>query len=154
VPHAGQQLHGTPLENRKQVDDSVAQQARSVVVAPVQAEPEPTEVRKASRSVEDSDLLKEIKQNVVDDPDLSVRLAEEHERLYPNSPNADERDGLLVFAWSNTPMDHKARSAAARYLEKHPNGKYNEAMYRRLNGRSRGEPPLRIIARDESTPEE
>ncbi len=106
--------------------------------------------RVVGKEPEDPELIEQIRKNLVDEPSQALRLIAEHERRYPDSPNAEMRDGLRVFAWSNMGMAERARSAAVQYLARHPEGKLADMMHRRAHGRGQGEPPRQIVVRDET----
>ncbi len=107
--------------------------------------------RVAGEELEDTELIERIRESLVDDPRQALQLLSEHERRAPDSPNAETRDELRVFALSNAKMVDQARSAAARYLKRYPEGRQRDLMHRRAHGRGEGEPPRQITVRDETS---
>lgn len=68
--------------------------------------------------------MQEIRAQVKANPRLAERLAREHRQLYPDSPDADERDAFLVASVYNQRRFDRAHLEAASYLKQHPSGRF------------------------------
>lgn len=72
--------------------------------------------------------MQQIRDSLVDNPRLSEALVRECQHRFPDGPNADERDLLLVGALSNQGRLFRARMEAYAYFQRHPNGRYTSVV--------------------------
>jgi hypothetical protein len=73
-----------------------------------------------------SPVISEIRAVLVDNPRLAEELARADQERSPDSPDADERDALLVAAVFNQHHHWDARREARLYLQRHPDGRFAE----------------------------
>jgi hypothetical protein len=86
---------------------------------------------------ETTSAIEQIRAAVRTDPKLAESLALEDQQEDPNSPDADERDALLVAAVFNQRQPYRARIEAQRYYERHPGGRYTDYLIRETGARPR-----------------
>jgi hypothetical protein len=77
----------------------------------------------------DDQLMRDIRENVRSNPERAGQLAREARLRFPESPNSDERDALLVDALINQQRIGAARSETYYYFDHHPGGKYAEHLF-------------------------
>jgi len=77
----------------------------------------------------DDRLIEDIRANVRRDPRRAEALARQARSRFPGSPNADERDALLVDALINQQRIGAARSETYYYYDHHPNGKFAAHLF-------------------------
>jgi hypothetical protein len=75
-----------------------------------------------------SAIIQEIRAVLTEDPKLAEQWARAHKEQFPDSPDADERDALLVAAIYNQRDPLRARLETRRYLRRHPNGRFAEQL--------------------------
>lgn len=73
-----------------------------------------------------SRVISEIRAVLVDNPRLAEEFARADQERSPDSPDADERDALLVAAIFNQHHHWEARREARLYLQRHPDGRFAE----------------------------
>jgi hypothetical protein len=74
-------------------------------------------------------LMQKIRDNVKSNPPLAESLAREGRRRFPDSPDSDERDALLVDALINQQRIGAARDETYYYIEHHPQGRFREHLF-------------------------
>lgn len=74
-------------------------------------------------------LMQKIRDNVKANPPLAEALAREGRRRFPDSPDSDERDALLVDALINQQRIGAARDETYYYIEHHPQGRFREHLF-------------------------
>lgn len=74
-------------------------------------------------------LMQKIRDNVKTNPPLAESLAREGRRRFPDSPDSDERDALLVDALINQQRIGAARDETIYYFEHHPQGRFREHLF-------------------------
>jgi len=84
----------------------------------------------ADEAGSDDDLLKRLHETVDDDPRAAIGLAREAERLFADSPHADERSFLLMRALVHLGDIHAAREEAYRFYERFPSSPFAERVFR------------------------
>jgi hypothetical protein len=67
---------------------------------------------------------------------LAESLARDDREHFPNSPDADERDALLVAALYNQGDIDRARHEAHYYFARHPSGRFTEYLSKLMGLRS------------------
>jgi hypothetical protein len=77
----------------------------------------------------EQDLMQQIRANVKSNPQLAESLAREDRQRFPDSPESDERDALLVDALINQQRIGAARSETYYYLDHHPDGRFAEHLF-------------------------
>jgi hypothetical protein len=75
-----------------------------------------------------SGIIPEIRAVLTEDPKLAEQLARADQVQFPDSPDADERDALLVAAVYNQKDPLRARLETRRYLRRHPGGRFAEQL--------------------------
>ena len=65
---------------------------------------------------------------LTEDPVLAEQPARADQERFPDRPEADERDALLVAAVYNQKQPTRARKEARRYFRQHPDGRYREFL--------------------------
>jgi hypothetical protein len=75
-----------------------------------------------------STIIQEIRAVLTEDPKLAEELARADREQFPDSPDADERDALLVAAVYNQRNPLRARLETRHYLRRHPNGRFAEQL--------------------------
>jgi hypothetical protein len=73
--------------------------------------------------------IERIRANVKSNPQLAESLAREDRQRFPDSPESDERDALLVDALINQQRIGAARSETYYYLDHHPDGRFAEHLF-------------------------
>lgn len=76
------------------------------------------------------DIIGEIRAVLVEAPKLAEELARTHQERFPDAPDADERDALLVAAIYNQHQPDRAKFETRQYLRRHPNGRYAAELMR------------------------
>jgi hypothetical protein len=79
--------------------------------------------------LDEQTLLQQIRANVKSNPPLAETLAREGRARFPNSPDADERDALLVDALINQQRIGAARSETYYYFDHHPGGRFANHLF-------------------------
>ena len=74
-------------------------------------------------------LMQQIRAHVKSDPQLAEALAREGRQRFADSPDADERDALLVDALINQQRIGSARSETYYYFDHHPGGRFGEHLF-------------------------
>ena len=74
-------------------------------------------------------LMQQIRAQVKSDPQLAEALAREGRQRFADSPDADERDALLVDALINQQRIGSARSETYYYFDHHPGGRFAEHLF-------------------------
>jgi hypothetical protein len=74
-------------------------------------------------------LMQQIRAHVKSDPSLAEALAREARQRFADSPDADERDALLVDALINQQRIGAARSETYYYFDHHPGGRFGEHLF-------------------------
>jgi hypothetical protein len=74
-------------------------------------------------------LMQRIRDHVKTNPVLAEALAREGRRHFADSPDADERDALLVDALINQQRIGAARDETYYYIEHHPQGRFREHLF-------------------------
>jgi hypothetical protein len=74
-------------------------------------------------------LMQKIRDNVKSNPPLAESLAREGRRGFPDSPDSDERDALLVDALINQQRIGAARDETYYYMDHHPQGRFREHLF-------------------------
>jgi len=83
-----------------------------------------------NRAVPDEQALMErIRAVVQSNPPLAEALAREGRSRFPNGPEADERDALLVDALINQQRIGSARSETYYYFDHHPDGRFSNHLF-------------------------
>jgi hypothetical protein len=77
----------------------------------------------------EQDLMQQLRANVKSNPQLAESLAREDRQRFPDSPESDERDALLVDALINQQRIGAARSETYYYLDHHPGGRFAEHLF-------------------------
>jgi hypothetical protein len=72
--------------------------------------------------------IDEIRAVLIDDPVLAEQLARADQERFPDRPDADERDALLVAAVYNQHQPTRARKEARVYFRKHPDGRFKDFL--------------------------
>jgi hypothetical protein len=73
-------------------------------------------------------FIVDIRALLIEDPKRAEELARADQERFPDSPDADERDALLVAAIYNQHQPLRARREARNYLRRHPHGRYAEEL--------------------------
>ena len=79
--------------------------------------------------MDEATLMRQIRENVKSNPVLAEALAREGRQRFPDSPDSDERDALLVDALINQQRIGAARSEAYYYFDHHPQGRFREHLF-------------------------
>ena len=74
-------------------------------------------------------LMQQIRAHVKSDPQLAEARAREGRPRFADSPDADERDALLVDALINQQRIGSARSETYYYFDHHPGGRFAEHLF-------------------------
>jgi hypothetical protein len=77
----------------------------------------------------EQDLMQQLRASVKSNPQLAESLAREDRQRFPDSPESDERDALLVDALINQQRIGAARSETYYYLDHHPGGRFAEHLF-------------------------
>jgi hypothetical protein len=77
----------------------------------------------------EQELMQQLRANVKSNPQLAESLAREDRQRFPDSPESDERDALLVDALINQQRIGAARSETYYYLDHHPGGRFAEHLF-------------------------
>jgi hypothetical protein len=77
----------------------------------------------------EQDLMQQLRANVKSNPQLAESLAREGRQRFPDSPESDERDALVVDALINQQRIGAARSETYYYLDHHPGGRFAEHLF-------------------------
>ena len=117
------------IENLGKQTEQVAQGPR-LAVAPI-FKPDAGVVVRPHQAVvpSEQDLMQQLRANVKSNPQLAESLAREDRERFPDSPESDERDALLVDALINQQRIGAARSETYYYLDHHPGGRYAEHLF-------------------------
>lgn len=122
---------GTPTPARS----AVPRLAYAVLTGPdadpprLDSDPSPGEAKDAGRLVLDEQtLMQQIRDTVRTKPKLAEALAREGRERFPDSPDADERDTLLVSAVFNQHQLDRARIETFYYFKHHPGGHFSEYL--------------------------
>jgi hypothetical protein len=91
-----------------------------VVVAPEAGSALPAK----SRTISETALMQQIRDQVKTNPTLAVELAREGRLRFGDSSDSDERDKLLVDGLVNQQKIGDARVETSYYYRHHPNGRY------------------------------
>jgi len=103
--------------------------------APRPAPPPPRPLADASpdlppaASLSEATLMQRIRDNVKSNPPLAESWAREGRRRFPDSPDSDERDALLVDALINQQRIGAARDETYYYMEHHPQGRFRDHLF-------------------------
>ncbi len=73
--------------------------------------------------------MQQIRAHVKSDPQLAETLAREARQRFADSPDADERDALLVDALINQQRIGAARSETYYYFDHHPGGRFADHLF-------------------------
>ena len=73
--------------------------------------------------------MQELRALVKKDPERAEALARAGRLRFPTSPDADERDALLVDALINQQRIGAARSETYYYFDHHPGGRFTEHLF-------------------------
>jgi hypothetical protein len=79
-------------------------------------------------ALEEDSLMQQIRASLLDNPRLAETLAREGRQRFPDSPQADARDALLVTALTNQQRFGRARLEARCYFDHHPNGRFGDRV--------------------------
>ncbi len=104
---------------------SAAKRAQQSAATRVDAGPD---LRPAA-PLDEATLMQQIRDNVKANPPLAEALAREGRRRFPNSPDADERDALLVDALINQQRIGPARDETYYYMDQHPQGRFRQHLF-------------------------
>ncbi len=74
-------------------------------------------------------LMQELRALVKKDPEHAEALARAGRLRFPDSPDADERDALLVDALINQQRIGAARSETYYYFDHHPSGRFSDHLF-------------------------
>jgi hypothetical protein len=72
--------------------------------------------------------IEEIRAVLTEAPELAEQLVRADQERFPDRPDADERDALLVAAVYNQHQPTRARKEARVYFRKHPNGRFKDFL--------------------------
>lgn len=78
--------------------------------------------------LDDHSTIQQIRDSLLSNPRLAEKLAREGRQRLPDSPEADERDALLVIALTNQGRIERARIEAHYYFDHHQNGRFAEKV--------------------------
>ena len=78
--------------------------------------------------LDEQSLMKQLRAALTTNPWLAEILAREGQQRFPDSPDSDDCDMLLVGALFNEGRIGRARMQAYSYFEHHPNGRYVKDM--------------------------
>lgn len=73
-------------------------------------------------------LMKQIRGLLRSDPEQAERLARDYRERYPNGPDAEENEALLVYAVWNGGNFVGAREEVFRYFDLYPGGHYTKEL--------------------------
>ena len=79
-------------------------------------------------SSDEQSLMQQLRDALTNNPRLAETLAREGQQRFPDSPNADERDMLLVGALFNQGRMDSARTEAYFYFVRHPGGRFTKDL--------------------------
>jgi len=79
-------------------------------------------------SSDEQSLMQQLRDALTNNPRLAETLAREGQQRFPDSPNADERDMLLVAALFNQRRIDSARREAFVYFQRHPDGQFTKDL--------------------------
>jgi hypothetical protein len=89
--------------------------------------PRQVQAREAKNRDEQT-LMQELRAQVKSDPAKAESLAREARQRFGDSPDADERDALLVDALINQQKIGSARSETYYYFDHHPGGRFSDHL--------------------------
>jgi hypothetical protein len=78
--------------------------------------------------LDEPSLLQQIRDSLLSNPKLAETLAREGRQRFSDSPDADERDALLVLALMNQRRIERARIEAHYYFDHHRTGRFAERL--------------------------
>jgi hypothetical protein len=78
--------------------------------------------------LDEHSLMQQLRDSLLDHPRLAETLAREGRQRFPDSPEADERDALLVIALMNQRMIGSARMEAHYYFDHHRDGRFGDQV--------------------------
>jgi hypothetical protein len=78
--------------------------------------------------LDERSLMQQIRDSLTSNPRLAEALAREGRQRFPDSPDSEERDMLLVSALFNQRRLDRARREAYFYFERHPDGRFAKDM--------------------------
>jgi hypothetical protein len=117
--------HGKPKRNGREV--AAQPQVDTVRRAPVLVAASATESEPNAGSHEpmaDEFVIQQIRDTFGTDPQFAETLAREDQQRHPDSPYADERDALLVWALFNQHKFARAQLEAILYFKRYPQGRF------------------------------
>jgi hypothetical protein len=79
-------------------------------------------------ALDEDSLMQQIRASLLDNPGLAETLAREGRQRFPDSPQADARDALLVTALINQQRFGRARLEAHYYFDHHPDGRFGDKV--------------------------
>jgi hypothetical protein len=79
--------------------------------------------------LDEQGLMRQIRAHVKSDPPRAEALAREGRQRFGDTPEADERDALLVDALINQQRIGAARSETYYYFDHHPGGRFAEHLF-------------------------
>ncbi|MGB8295583.1 MAG: hypothetical protein WCG85_09165 [Polyangia bacterium] len=94
-------------------------------------------------ALDEDSAMQQIRASLLDNPRLAETLAREGRQRFPDSPQADARDALLVTALMNQARIERARIEAYYYFDHHPDGRFGDrvSFLTRVRPRSAGQRP-------------
>ena len=94
-------------------------------------------------ALDEDSLMQQIRASLLDNPRLAEKLARESRQRFPDSPQADARDALLVTALMNQGRIERARIEAYYYFDDHPDGRFGDrvSFLTRVRPRPAGQSP-------------
>lgn len=112
--------------------------ADAVSNAVAAASPNREAVSDADRPLLDEQaLMQQIRDSLTTNPRLAEILAREGRQRFPDSPDSDERDMLLVGALFNQGRLDRARIEARSYFARHPAGRFTRDLIALTGARPR-----------------
>ena len=75
-------------------------------------------------SPEETALMDKLRANVEMEPQVAVDLADEGEKLFPESPMREEREAMAIRGLINLQKIGSARGRAELFLQRYPNGPF------------------------------
>ena len=78
-------------------------------------------------------LMKQIRDQYRSNPAKAVEAAREARQRFGDSPDSDERDGLLVQAYLNLHDTAAARAEMPYYYQHHPQGRWSDYLFALTN---------------------
>jgi hypothetical protein len=79
-------------------------------------------------ALDEDSLMQQIRNALLDNPRLAETLAHEGRQRFPDSPQADARDALMVTALMNQRRIERARLEARYYFDHHPDGHFGDRV--------------------------